>query len=229
MAKKMGLVVVAALALAAPGAASATPGQDTGKDASCGVGPNGKAPNSQSGGDHLTPPFGSPQSFGCDSSTKARRPIASAAQAGTIRLGPFNEVDDERSQRQQDNDNSGGNSAGDTITGRFFLEKRGRRVGVVRYKGTIVALTGSVAQLRDEYTATIRRQGNVRGGHLFGVYEHTEDFNQRAKVGDVDRIPITRGDGRFAGYTGVVNSRVVRVAGNGQPFYRDTIVLKKQQ
>ena len=177
MAKKTGLVVVAALALAVPVAAQADKG------------------------------VGGPS---------------------TIRISGLNEVDDPRSQRMQDNDNSGGNSAGDTITGRFFLEKRGRRVGVVRYKGTIVTLNGSVAQLRDEYTATIRRRGNVRGGHLFGVYEHTEDFNQRAKVGDVDRIPVIRGDGRFAGYTGEVISRVVRVAGNGQPFFRDTIVLRRQ-
>jgi hypothetical protein len=193
----------AAVALAIPAAAAATPNQPTGKDGSCRIGPN--------------------------SSTKAQRPTASAAEAGVITIRGLNEVDDRRSQKTHDNDNSGGNSAGDTMTQRFFWVKRGRRVGVVRYKSTLVTLNGSQAHLRDEFTATIRRQGSTPGGHLYGVYEHDEDFNQQGKVGDIDRLPITRGDGRFEGYTGEVISRVVRVAGNGQPFYRDTIVLRKQQ
>ena len=173
MAKKTGLVLVAALALAAPGAASATPGQDTGKDASCGVGPNGKAPNSQSGGDHLTPPFGSPQSFGCDSSTKARaadrlRGAGGHHQARPVQRGRRSALPADAGQRQL-----GGNSAGDTITGRFFLEKRGRRVGVVRYKGTIVALkVGGLAARRvhghDPPAGQRARRAFVRGLRAHG-------------------------------------------------------------
>jgi hypothetical protein len=155
-------------------------------------------------------------------------PGAALAQSGTIRLGPYTEVDDERAFRQQDNDNSGGQSAGDTVTGRFFLVKGGKRHGVVRFKGTIVTLVGSQAHLRDEFTATIRRQGRQRGGTLTGVYEHDEDFNRRPAVGDTQRIPITSGTGRFAGYTGEVISRIVRVANTGQPTFRDRIILRKQ-
>jgi len=144
-----------------------------------------------------------------------------AARADTIRLGPWREVDDRRAGRNHDADGSHSNTPGDFFTGRIYLVKGRRRMGTVTIKSTIVTLNGSQAHLRDEYTA------RLRGGHLSGVYEHDEDFNAHAKVGDVDHLPITRGDGRFAGYTGEVLSRVVKVAGSGEPTFADTIILHK--
>jgi hypothetical protein len=224
----VGIVLAAGMATPAVAAAdrggnpAPNPQPGISADNSCGEGSNGKATNSQSGGVHIHPQS-NPNDAGCSSGKATGR----AAQAGVIRLGPYTEVEDRRSQRQHDADGSHSNTPGDFFTERIFLLKRGKRVGTVQIKSTIVTLNGSQAHLRDEYTATIRRQGAQAGGTLTGVYEHDEDFNAQPKVGDVDHLPITRGTGRFTGYTGEVASRVVKVAGNGQPFYRDTIVLRR--
>src|SRR5689334_19677921 len=85
---------------------------------------------------------------------------ATAAQADTIRLGPWREVDDRRAGRNHDADGSHSNTPGDFFTGRIYLVKGRRRMGTVTIKSTIVTLNGSQAHLRDEYTA------RLRGGHL---------------------------------------------------------------
>jgi hypothetical protein len=223
MAKKVGLVVVAAVALAAPTTAGAAKGGNPPID-SCGLG----KPGTQELRADPTRPGASEIRDYPPNLCRGNGPVAAAAQAGTIRLGPYREVADRRSENDHDADNSGGRSPGDFFTGRLFLVKGKRRAGVVQFKSTIVTMNGTAVHLRDEYTATIRRQGRQRGGTLKGVYEHDEDFNQRPKVGDADRIPVTSGTGRFQGYTGEIVSRIVRVAPNGEPFFRDTIVLRKQ-
>src|SRR4051812_6989708 len=190
MAKRIGLVVVSAMALAAPGAAQA----GVGDTSSCGYGQGGSGPN------------------------------ATAAQAA-IRISGLREHDIRSEQQVHDADGSHSNTAGDYFTGRIDLIKGGKTYGSVKIKSTIVSLNGSVAQLHDEYTMTVKKQGNKRGGHLSGAYDHTEDFNAAAKVGDVDHLPITSSDGRFEGYTGEVISRVVKVAKNGEPTFVDTINL----
>jgi hypothetical protein len=209
MAKRMGLVVVSAMALAAPGAAQARVGDTS----SCGYGQGG------SGHTAYTEP---PQSAGCTVGSSN----ATAAQAA-IRISGLREHDIRSEQQVHDADGSHSNTAGDYFTGRIDLIKGGKTYGSVKIKSTIVSLNGSVAQLHDEYTMTVKKQGNKRGGHLSGAYDHTEDFNAAAKVGDVDHLPITSSDGRFEGYTGEVISRVAKVAKNGEPTFVDTISLHR--
>jgi hypothetical protein len=126
-----------------------------------------------------------------------------------------------------DNDRSGNNSAGDVAQGRVNLVKGRRVIGVVRFKATLTAVNGSMVSLHEEDVATFRRRGRTRGGHLYSVWDHTEDFNRVPRVGDTQRTPIQRGDGRFAGYSGEVVSRCVKVDRRGMPTFIDTITLTK--
>jgi hypothetical protein len=152
---------------------------------------------------------------------------ATAAQADTLRFS-LRERDVERSFRFNDADRSGSNTVGDSASGRIELLKGRRVVGGVRYTTTIVAQQGPTTWLlRSRDVVTIRRQRSARGGHLFTQYEHTEDFNRVPQVGDVQVITVVRGDGRFAGYTGEIRSRVVKVQ-RGQPQFVSSFNLVRQ-
>src|SRR3954451_22782798 len=125
MAKRMGLVVVSAMALAAPSAAQA----GVGDTSSCGYGQGGSGQK------------------------------ATAAQAA-IRISGLREHDIRSEQQVHDADGSHSNTARDYFTARLELIKGGKTYDSVKIKSPIVRLTGSVAQLHDEYTMTVKKQGN---------------------------------------------------------------------
>jgi hypothetical protein len=209
MAKRTGLVVVAALALAAPVAAQADKG-GLPQEKSCGEGT---------------------QSYGCtdgQSQEKThRKPVASAAQAGTITM-TLREREDEDAFAFTDADHSGTNSVGDSARGRIDLLKGRRVVGVVRFHATLTAQKGPTTYtLHEEDVVTLRRQGGQRGGHLYVTYDHDEDFNRVPKVGDSQTIQVARGDGRYQGYSGQIVTRVVKVDRRGNPTFIDRITLHR--
>jgi hypothetical protein len=149
---------------------------------------------------------------------------ANSAQAGKITLGPWRERILQRTFVNHDVDHNNADSPGDYFTGRLqLLDRRGKVKATVRIRQDVQAVDGSSITTKSSYVA------RLRGGHLYtDNYVMTQDRNQRPKVGDVENIPVTRGDGRFAGYTGKIASRVVKVAHSGEPTYADTITLTKQ-
>src|SRR4051794_14716446 len=167
MAKRMRLLVVSAMALAAPGAAQA----GVGDTYSCGYGQGG------SGHTAYTKP---PQSAGCTVGSSN----ATAAQAA-IRISGLREHDIRSEQQVHDADGSHSNTAGDYFTGRIDLIKGGKTYGSVKIKSTIVSLTGSVAQLHDEYTMTVKRQRNKRGGAPSRGHGHPGGLQPPAQGGGV--------------------------------------------
>src|SRR4051794_26008259 len=113
----IGIVLAAGMATPAVAAADkgGIPSQDKGNVPSCGYGVGG---NSAGASNHVayTEP---PQTFACTGGNSASGSYANghngsngtahAAQAGTIHLGPYREVEDRRSQRQHDADGSHSN------------------------------------------------------------------------------------------------------------------------
>jgi hypothetical protein len=153
---------------------------------------------------------------------------ATAAQADTLRFS-LRERDVERSFRFNDADRSGSNSVGDSASGRINLLRRGKVVGVVRYTATLVAQQGPTTwTVHSRDVVTLRRRGSTPGGHLYTDYQHTEDFNRVPRLGDVEVITVVRGDGRFAGYTGEIRSRVVKIE-RGRPQFVSSFNLVRQR
>lgn len=136
---------------------------------------------------------------------------ASAQAQDTLRL-VYREEFDPRGFEFRDVDRSGTQSVGDELRIRLNLMKGGRREAVVRIVRRLTAVQGALLTFREESVVTFQRRGNRSGGHLYTVRDDTEDLNDLPNVGQTEVIPVVRGDGRFAGYTGEVRSAIVRVA-----------------
>ena len=150
---------------------------------------------------------------------------ASAQAQDTLRL-VYREEFDPRGFEYRDNDRSGTQSVGDEIRLRLNSMKGNRREAVARIVQRITALQGAQLTLHEESVITFQRRGGRRGGHLYGVRDHTQDMHDLPNVGETEVIPIVRGDGRFAGYTGEVRSVIVRVRGVDVRS-RSTITLRR--
>jgi hypothetical protein len=152
---------------------------------------------------------------------------ASAQAQETLRL-VYREEFDPRGFEYRDNDRSGSQSVGDEVRIRLNLMKGNRREAVVRIVNRITAVQGAQLTLHEESVVTFQRRGNRRGGHLYTARDHTEDMNDLPNVGQTEVIPVVRGDGRFAGYTGEVHSTIVRVNSRTlEETSRSTIVLRR--
>jgi hypothetical protein len=148
--------------------------------------------------------------------------LAGAAHAATLRFA-YREVPDPTSIKQVDADHDHANSPGDYFQGSSFLMKGHRRVGLARFKSTIVALEGSQAQIHDEISFRLPR------GHLYVDRVIAQDFNEQEHLGSKETYPISRGDGRFAGYKGKVVSVTTRVSSPTRvPIFRDTFTLTRE-
>ena len=137
---------------------------------------------------------------------------ATAHAQETLRL-VYREEFDPRGFQYRDNDRSGTQSVGDEIRIRLNLMKGNRREAVVRIVQRITAVQGAQLTLHEESVITFQRRGNRRGGHLYTARDDTQDLTELPNVGETEVIPIVRGDGRFAGYTGEVRSTIVAVRG----------------
>jgi hypothetical protein len=135
---------------------------------------------------------------------------ASVQAQETLRL-VYREEFDPRGFEYRDNDRSGTQSVGDEVRIRLNLMKGNRREAVVRIVNRITAIQGAQLTLHEESVVTFPRRGNRRAGRLFTVRDHTDDMNDLPNVGQTEVIPVVRGEGRFAGYTGEVRSVIVRV------------------
>ena len=152
---------------------------------------------------------------------------ASAQAQDTLRL-VYREEFDPRGFEYRDNDRSGTQSVGDEVRVRLALVKGNRREAVVRVVQRITALQGAQLTLHEESVITFRRRGNQRGGHLYTVRDHTQDLHDLPNVGQTEVIPLVRGDGRFAGYTGEVRRVIVRLDRRSlAPRHQSTIILRR--
>ena len=149
---------------------------------------------------------------------------ASAQAQETLRL-VYREEFDPRGFQYRDNDRSGTQSVGDEIRFRLNLMKGNRREAVARIVQRITAVQGALLTVHEESVVTFQRRGNRRGGHLYTLRDDTQDLTDLPNVGETEVIPVVRGDGRFAGYTGEVRSTVVR--GIPDVRSRSTIVLRR--
>jgi hypothetical protein len=141
--------------------------------------------------------------------------------AGTLRF-TYREVPIVKTLKRVDADHNHKDSPGDYFTGRNTLLKGKRPVGVLRFKSTLVALTGTQATIHDQMTI------RLPGGHLYADRTEAGDLTEQEHVGSSETYPITRGDGRLAGYTGQFVSVNIRGPGpTGPPIYRDTFTPTK--
>jgi hypothetical protein len=152
---------------------------------------------------------------------------ASAHAQETLRL-VYREEFDPRGFEFRDNDRSGTNSVGDEVRVRLNLMKGNRREGVVRIVERTTAVQGAQLTIHEESVVTFPRRGNRRGGHLYTVRDRTLDLLDLPNVGQTQVIPVVRGDGRFAGYTGEVRSVIVRVDRRTlEPTGQSTFILRR--
>jgi hypothetical protein len=149
---------------------------------------------------------------------------ASAQAQDTLRF-VYREEFDPRGFAFRDNDRSGTESVGDEVRVRFNLMKGNRREAVVRVVARVTAVQGAQVTYHEESVITFRSRGNRRGGHLYTVRDHTQNLLDLPNVGQTEVIPIVRGDGRFAGYTGEVRRTIVR--GIPDVRARSTIIVRR--
>src|SRR3954452_15760028 len=146
-------------------------------------------------------------------------PVAQASAANTFRL-VVRERELPKTFQRHDVDRSGSDTVGDFFKGDIALIKKGKRVGLVHFKSTITAIDGSVI------TAHVVFSVRLKGGHIFGFTDETQDQRVVPKVGDKEVLTVNRGDGKFKGYTGTVTSRVFSLSKTCQARFLDTILLR---
>lgn len=158
--------------------------------------------------------------------------VPASAQAKTLKLS-YIERTDPKADIFVDADHSGptGPTMGDYFTGRSDLfkiksnGKAGKKTGNVQFKGTFVEITSTTFKLR--LTAKVK----LPGGHVYVDTTETGRIDEDEgtdEVGQVDRIAIKRGDGRYKGYKGKVTITVlaIQTETTGE-VSRDVFTLKK--
>jgi len=160
--------------------------------------------------------------------------IPTSAQAKTLKLS-YIERETLSASRFVDADNSGTNGAptsGDYFVGASNLyaikahNKPGKRVGKVTFKVIFSEVTQTTYKMRLTAKATLP------GGHVYVDNTQTGKVSEDegpSQMGDVERYPIKRGDGRYKGYTGSVTITVLKPGDDQQTpeISRDVFKLKK--